>query len=227
MQKVYVDSRSRVSGSNTDFEFALPYSITIPEESAMVVDQVLIPNSFYTIEFDVNDVIYILEENFSSGPIWRRAIIPPGYYEVLSLCAGIETAMNTNRTLFSPIHMCVRLPAWPLRYFESFHHSGRAGDYLEPRSLGDSGAWIRLGRLRSEKTARCVQAARHDNRRCGVFWHLQQQAATDHERCAFTAAAYQPVPQIQFDRHASYQPGAQQQHDDSAASGHAGATIVA
>ena len=71
MQKIYVDSRSRVSGTNTDFEFALPYSIAIPEESAMVVDQVLIPNSFYTIETGVNDVIYILEENFSSGPKWR------------------------------------------------------------------------------------------------------------------------------------------------------------
>ena len=102
MQKIYVDSRSRVSGSNEDFEIALPYSIAIPEESAMIVDQVVIPNSFYTIEKGVNDNIYVQEQNFSSGTVWRRAVIPPGYYDVISLSGGIETAMNTDRTLFSP-----------------------------------------------------------------------------------------------------------------------------
>ena len=61
MQKIYIDSRSRASGSNESFEFALPYSITIPEESLMIVDKVVIPNSFYTIEQGVNDNIYVQE----------------------------------------------------------------------------------------------------------------------------------------------------------------------
>ena len=106
MQKLYVDSRSRVSGTNESFDYALPYSITILKESEMVVDQVVIPNSFYTVEKGVNDNIYVQEENFSPGTVWRRAVIPPGYYDVLSLCAGIETAMNTGRLLFGT-YTCV------------------------------------------------------------------------------------------------------------------------
>ena len=115
-QKLYVDSRSRVSGSNEDFEFALPYSITIPEESAMIVDQVVIPNSFYTVEEGVSDVIYVEEHNFSNSR-WRRAKIPPGYYDVLSLCAGIETAMNLDRLVFS-LHLHVRLYERPVHNYE-------------------------------------------------------------------------------------------------------------
>ena len=126
-----MDSRSRVSDTNENFEFALPHSITIPEESAMVVDQVVIPNSFYTITTGVNDVIYILEEDFSSGTIWCRAIIPPGYYEVMSLCAGIETALNLNRTLFSPIHLCIRHQDWPLRDNKHLYHKGRVLCHLD------------------------------------------------------------------------------------------------
>ena len=99
-QKLYVDSRSRVSGSNEDFEFALPYSITIAEESAMVVDQVVIPNSFYTVEEGVSDAIYIFEANFSDSR-WRRAKIAPGYYDVLSLAPAIKAAMDSGRLLFS------------------------------------------------------------------------------------------------------------------------------
>ena len=80
-QKIYVDSRSRVSGSNEDFEFALPYSITIPEESAMVVDQVVIPNSFYSIEEDLKDQIYVFEANFptpaGAGPRSPQGIMMP------------------------------------------------------------------------------------------------------------------------------------------------------
>ena len=99
-QKIYVDSRSRVSGSNEDFEFALPYSITIPEESAMVVDQVVIPNSFYSIEEDLNDQIYVFEANFSNSR-WRRATVAPGYYDAVTLAPAIKAAMDNGRLLFS------------------------------------------------------------------------------------------------------------------------------
>ena len=42
-QRTYVDSRSRASGKNEQIEFALPYSIHIPDGSMMVVDNVCIP----------------------------------------------------------------------------------------------------------------------------------------------------------------------------------------
>ena len=42
-------SRSRVSGNNEDFEFALHNNIHIPEGSMMVVGTICIPNNMYTI----------------------------------------------------------------------------------------------------------------------------------------------------------------------------------
>ena len=57
MQRIYVDSMSRVSGSNEYVEFALPYNIYIPEESMMVVDTVCVPNSMYTVSEHVNDLL--------------------------------------------------------------------------------------------------------------------------------------------------------------------------
>ena len=58
MQRIYVDSRSRVSGTNEDFEFALPYSIHIPEESSIAIDTICIPISMYTVSEHVNDCFY-------------------------------------------------------------------------------------------------------------------------------------------------------------------------
>ena len=89
MQKMYIDSRSRVSGSNTDFEFALPYSITIPKESLMIVDKVVIPNSFYTIEQGVNDNIYVQEREIAplsfSGALLYLPVTMTSYRSALGL----------------------------------------------------------------------------------------------------------------------------------------------
>ena len=99
MQKIYVDSRSRVSGTTEEFEFVLPYSITIPSESVMVVDSVAIPNSILTVDAS-NSAIYV-QESDGFTTLWCRAMIPHGFYDVISICAAIDIAMNTDRLLFA------------------------------------------------------------------------------------------------------------------------------
>ena len=44
MQRIFIDSRDRVSGVNEEFTISLPKSIVVPFESLAVLDTVLIPN---------------------------------------------------------------------------------------------------------------------------------------------------------------------------------------
>ena len=56
-QRLYVDSRDRVSGTAEEFEFQLSTNVTVAEESIAVLDSVLIPNSWYTVTNDKNNGI--------------------------------------------------------------------------------------------------------------------------------------------------------------------------
>ena len=57
--RIYVDSRERVDGSNTDFEFALPFSLAIKEKSLALIDVVCVPNSILTVTEHKNDTILV------------------------------------------------------------------------------------------------------------------------------------------------------------------------
>lgn len=84
MQRIYVDSRSRVSGTDTDFEFALPMSIDIPVESEAVLDSIVIPNSIRTITEGVNDRLYYLEYGRDGG-------IPVSQFTIKQISPGSTT----------------------------------------------------------------------------------------------------------------------------------------
>ena len=45
--RIYVDSRERVEGDDTDFTFELPYTIAIKEKSLAMIDVVCVPNSIF------------------------------------------------------------------------------------------------------------------------------------------------------------------------------------
>ena len=103
VHRLYIDSRVRVSGDSSDFEFQLSLQVNIEQESIAVLDTVLIPVSWYVVEEDANDRIYVTEQNFS-GTGHRIATIPPGHYDdVYAMAAGIEEALNAGgRMVFSP-----------------------------------------------------------------------------------------------------------------------------
>ena len=66
-QRLYVDSRDRVSGTAEEFEYQLSTNVTVAEESIAVLDTVLIPNSWYTVTKDRNDRLYIREQVAGAG----------------------------------------------------------------------------------------------------------------------------------------------------------------
>ena len=57
---MYLDSRERKSGTATDFEYALPYTLSIRERSLAMVDVVVVPNSIKTVG-KKNSNIYVKE----------------------------------------------------------------------------------------------------------------------------------------------------------------------
>ena len=78
VHRLYIDSRDRVSGDPSDFEYQLSIDITSPEETIAVLDTMLIPVCWYAVEKEVNGRIYVTEDNFS-GLGRRIATTPPGY----------------------------------------------------------------------------------------------------------------------------------------------------
>ena len=90
--RFYIDSRDRVSGDASEFEYQLSLDVTVLQESIAVLDTVLIPVSWYVVEEDVNDRIYVTEQNFS-GTGHRIATILPGHYGVYAMAAGIQEAI--------------------------------------------------------------------------------------------------------------------------------------
>ena len=103
VHRLYIDTRDRVSGDPSEFEYRLSLDVVVAQESIAVLDTVLIPVSWYVVEKDVNDRIYVTEQNFS-GLGHRIATIPPGHYDdVYAMAPGIEEALNTGpRLVISP-----------------------------------------------------------------------------------------------------------------------------
>ena len=98
--RIYIDSRSRVSGDGSEFDYRMGMDITIEQDSAAVIDTVAIPVSWYTVERDFNDRIYISEERDVTSLARYIALIEPGYYYTPELmAAAIEKAMNDARVL--------------------------------------------------------------------------------------------------------------------------------
>lgn len=60
VKKIYIDSKFRRadSVSSSNFKIDLPYSVTFPENAVFYIDDISIPNSFYTVEAGINDKMY-------------------------------------------------------------------------------------------------------------------------------------------------------------------------
>ena len=82
-KKIYVDSQYKLPESLTSssFKIELPFSITMPHNAIFTVDEICIPHSFYSIEKDINDKLYI--HGLDTGSRSRCSAIigvPPGNY---------------------------------------------------------------------------------------------------------------------------------------------------
>ena len=88
MQRIFIDSRDRVTGTNEDFSISLPRSIVVPFESLAVLDTVLIPTSTYTVN-ETHSNFYYIERNAQNQSRYLWVTLQTGFYSVESLVLSI------------------------------------------------------------------------------------------------------------------------------------------
>lgn len=97
IKKIYIDTKfkSLSSISNSDFKIDLPQSLTFPENSVFYIDDVSIPHSWYVIEKNINDRLYIhtyaINNSFES---YNIATLAPGNYNGIDLASELTTRIN-------------------------------------------------------------------------------------------------------------------------------------
>ena len=95
VKKIFVDSRFRTANSVSDSNFSvqLGRNIYLPENTVMRIDHCVIPHSWFTIEHDINDKMYIVTE-YSSGTGCYTIRIPSTNYTGLSLASTLQSLLN-------------------------------------------------------------------------------------------------------------------------------------
>lgn len=100
-KKIYIDTKHKTidSISNSNFKWELPETLTMPHNTIFYVDDICIPHSWYGIEENVNDRIYMqLTSNVGSVANkpneCRIVVIPPGNYTLSTLCAIMKTKFD-------------------------------------------------------------------------------------------------------------------------------------
>ena len=99
-KKVYVNSKYRVSDSRStsDFKIELQDTFEIPENTIMQVHEVAIPNAWYSINTNNQNLYFrhqILPPATPQGITYRRIEIPIGNYTAPELATAIQTQLNT------------------------------------------------------------------------------------------------------------------------------------
>ena len=95
--RIYVDSRERedlANSSNTDFEIALPFSLSIIEKSLAMIDVVCVPNSILTVTENKNDTLWVRETKSFDEFHVRFCKVAQGYYTVQTLKTAIQLALK-------------------------------------------------------------------------------------------------------------------------------------
>ena len=98
IRKLFVDSRSRISGDHNNFTIQLPQDIETTPRASVYLVGCAFGNVFMTVTKDVNDRFYWME-GVTSPAFWVRtvAVIPEGNYTISSLATALQTAINVAR----------------------------------------------------------------------------------------------------------------------------------
>ena len=116
IKKVYIDSRykSNDSVSNSDFKFELKEALDLPDNTVCYIDDISIPHTWYTIEENLNNTLYIVTTIMDPGttPTWYHPLaleIPSENYSGPSLAAKIQEQLE----IAEPDHqiVCIYNPA--------------------------------------------------------------------------------------------------------------------
>ena len=98
--RICVGSRDRKSGSATNFEYALPFSLAIAEKSLANIDVVVLHNSIKTVTTGKNDMIYIREEDNLDYVRYRTPRIVEGTTTLRRSVSPSKTLSTTRPSIY-------------------------------------------------------------------------------------------------------------------------------
>ena len=92
IRRIYIDSRQRTSGSDSDFTYDLPRSIEVPDHTIAFVDSVLLPNVFTSLH-ENNNRLYVSEQ---VGPTMTEHtyLLQEGNYTGQTLATLLAATLN-------------------------------------------------------------------------------------------------------------------------------------
>ena len=103
VKKIYVDSRYRTkdSVSSSNFKFQLPETIFLPNNAAFYIDDVSIPHTWYPIEQNRNDKLYMRVSPLNPDPDNDGVIdviitIAPGNWNIADLAGELQTKIRAQ-----------------------------------------------------------------------------------------------------------------------------------
>ena len=97
VRRIYIGSRLRTSGTDSDFTYDLPRSIEVPDQTIAFVDSILLPNDFTTLH-ENNNRLYV-SETVGNNTNEQTYLLPEGNYTGQSLANTLTSTLNTNKTL--------------------------------------------------------------------------------------------------------------------------------
>ena len=99
---IHIDTHSKTvdSISNSNFKIELPEVFLFPKDSVYYIDSVTIPHTWYTIEANVNDKLYMqVTDNTTNIPlktnICKIVQLEPGNYNITTLANELSIKGNT------------------------------------------------------------------------------------------------------------------------------------
>ena len=102
-KKIYIDTKHKTTDSisNSNFRWELPETLTLPHNTIFYVDDICIPHSWYTIETNVNDRLYMqLTNNHTTvGTKTNNCdiiVLSPGNYTLETLAVEMKAKINDS-----------------------------------------------------------------------------------------------------------------------------------
>ena len=106
-RKVYVDSAHRTSGTSTNFTWEAAQDIQCTGECHVAVASVVIPNSLFSVQTNVNDKLYIYENHptVDTSSVNRIVTLAAGNYSATALNVALQVVLRQN-ALGSAVYTC-------------------------------------------------------------------------------------------------------------------------
>jgi hypothetical protein len=109
VKKIFIDSRYKTkdSVSSYNFKFHLPETLLMPHNAGFYIDDIAIPHTWYTIEENRNDKLYMRVSPLNPDPDNNGLIdvivtIAAGFYNVPDLAAEMQTKIRAQTDFTLP-----------------------------------------------------------------------------------------------------------------------------